>query len=96
MGLPMTVLGAVGYYIVTEVIGSLITGTTAADDIITNLVPIVFGSTKSAPFGSDPNCKVTKLGGHLNRKARQSLAKWSIGLSQFNLLDASKCVTTRG
>jgi hypothetical protein len=38
-----TVLGAVGYYIVNTVIGELITGTTAADDILTSLVPIVFG-----------------------------------------------------
>jgi hypothetical protein len=38
-----TVLGAVGYYIVDTVIGQLVTGTTAADNIITNLVPIVFG-----------------------------------------------------
>lgn len=37
------VLGVIGYYIIDVVVDTLVTGTTAADDIITGLVPIVFG-----------------------------------------------------
>lgn len=37
------VLGTIGYYVVDTVITELVTGTTAADDILTSLVPIVFG-----------------------------------------------------